>query len=97
MRLRPSHAESALTYDLRTSDDGLYVLGWLPSGAGYATRDFDEPREDARANALVLAAVCSGAALDELNLARVEDGADLGHKRAVERIRRAARGRPRTV
>ena len=66
-----SHTESALTYDLSTPDDGLYVLDWLSTGTRYATGDFDEPGEDARANVLLLAAVCLEAALDELNLARM--------------------------
>ena len=86
-----------MTYDLSTPDDGLYILGWLPSGTGYTTRDLDKPGEDASADALFLAAVCPDAALDELDLARVEGGADLGHERTVERIRRAARGRARAV
>ena len=97
MRRRGSPNESALTDDLSTPDDGLYILGWLPSGTGYSARDFDKAREDASANALVLAAVCPDAAFDELDLARVEGGANLGHERTVERIGRAARGGPRAV
>jgi len=96
MRLR-SLTKSTLAYNLSAPDDGFNLIGWLSSGTGCATRDLDEPGEDASADAFILAAVRFDAALDEFDLTRVEGGANLGHKSTVERIGRAARGRRRPV
>src|SRR5260370_748137 len=79
LRLR-SHTESALTYNLCAPDDGLYVLSWPSTGTGYATRDFDETGEDASTNAFFLTSVRFHTSLDELDLPRMKEAADLGYK-----------------
>ena len=59
--------------------------------------DLHEPREDRRADTVLLLALALEAALRELDLRRVEQAAELGHERAVERVGVARGARRRAV